>query len=511
MSKLNRFDRRAFLRSTGMTAVAGAVGGTVPLAAESGAVLQSGGRYDFDTIYSRIGTDSSKWDAQIARYGRDKIEVGMGTADQDFRIAPAITRALRERIGHENYGYLSIPASYKESIVDWNKRRYGLEIDPDTIQPRARRPRRRHQHPARLLPARAARCSCRRRATTGSTPTSGSSVASPRRALCKLVNGRYQMDFEDLERRIDHDTHAFILCNPHNPTGNVWSRSDLMTLGEICNRRRVVVLSDEIHCDFVTKGHTYTPFATLDDEAIVRNSVTFKSVSKSFNLSLMKCAYQFSTNPGYLERIEGVGQHRQAMNTLGIIAAEAAYNECEDWLDQLLEYIDGTLDSRRVVRPLERAGRGDRQAGGNLSGMARRRQAAMEAAGMRRAAAAADGKPDPGTGVPALAGGPRAHPPEPGILLRPGRRRPHADEHRHVAPTGRAGARATWRARWPPSDEPTTDVALGREVCAGIAHADDAERGGCPMRKTGYMAAGVILVCGAFLLGAAGAAAQDRA
>ncbi|MCY4509074.1 MAG: twin-arginine translocation signal domain-containing protein, partial [Acidobacteria bacterium] len=135
MSKLSRLDRRAFLRSTGMTAVAGAVGATVPLAAETGggARLQ-GGRYDFDTIYSRIGTDSSKWDPQIARYGRDKIEVGMGTADQDFRIAPPITRALRERIGHENYGSLSIPASYKESIVDWNRRRYGLEIDPDTIQ-----------------------------------------------------------------------------------------------------------------------------------------------------------------------------------------------------------------------------------------------------------------------------------------------------------------------------------------------------------------------------------------
>ena len=105
-----------------------------------------------------------------------------------------------------------------------------------------------------------------------------------------------------------------------------------------------MVLSDEIHCDFVTKGHTYTPYASLDDEAIVRNSVTYKSVSKSFNLSMMKCAYQFSTNPDYLDRIRGAGQHRGSMNTLAIIAAEAAYNECEDWLDQLLEYIDGTQD-----------------------------------------------------------------------------------------------------------------------------------------------------------------------
>ncbi|MEE2637444.1 MAG: aminotransferase class I/II-fold pyridoxal phosphate-dependent enzyme [Acidobacteriota bacterium] len=91
-------------------------------------------------------------------------------------------------------------------------------------------------------------------------------------------------------------------------------------------------------------GKPITPYATLDDEAIVRNSITYKSVSKSFNLSMMKCAYLFSTNPDYLDRIRGVGQHRQSMKTLGIIAAEAAYNECKDWLEQLLAYIDGTLD-----------------------------------------------------------------------------------------------------------------------------------------------------------------------
>ena len=104
------------------------------------------------------------------------------------------------------------------------------------------------------------------------------------------------------------------------------------------------MLADEIHCDFVGSGHNYTPYDTLDNEAIVRNSVTFKSVSKSFNLSALKCAYLFSTNADYLARIVGAGQHQQGMNTLGIIAAETAYNACEDWLDQLVEYIDGTQD-----------------------------------------------------------------------------------------------------------------------------------------------------------------------
>ena len=115
-----------------------------------------------------------------------------------------------------------------------------------------------------------------------------------------------------------------------------------MKLGEICTRRRVVVLADEIHCDFVRAGNTYTPYASLDNEEIVRNSITYKSVSKSFNLSAMRCAYMFSSNREYLDRIDGPGQLRQSLNTLAIVAAEAAYNECDDWLDQLVEYIDGT-------------------------------------------------------------------------------------------------------------------------------------------------------------------------
>ena len=115
-----------------------------------------------------------------------------------------------------------------------------------------------------------------------------------------------------------------------------------MRLGEICTRRRVVVLADEIHCDFVTAGNTYTPYASLDNEDIVHNSITYKSVSKSFNLSAMRCAYMFSSNREYLDRVDGPGQLRQSLNTLALVAAEAAYNECDDWLDQLVKYIDDT-------------------------------------------------------------------------------------------------------------------------------------------------------------------------
>lgn len=341
MARDGGLDRRSFLRHAGVTAVAGTVGAAMPAPARAVQPGQPDGRYDFDTIHNRIGTDSSKWDAQIAKYGREQIEVGMGTADQDFRIAPAITRALRERVAHQNFGYLTKPQSYLESIVDWNRRRYGLEIAPETIL---------HSdgvHPAIISTLRAF-CPPGSKILLHTPGYNGFYTdirvvgAVAEECPLRLVNGEYSMDFEDLERRIDHDTHAFVLCNPQNPTGNVWSRADLMQLGEICTRRRVVVLADEVHCDFVSRGHRYTPYATLEDEAIVRNSITFKSVSKSFNLSALKCAYLFSTNPDYLARILGAGQHQQGINTLGLIAAETAYNECEDWLDQLVAYIDGT-------------------------------------------------------------------------------------------------------------------------------------------------------------------------
>src|SRR5262245_37108104 len=273
MLQRDGLNRRAFLKNAGMTAVVSAVGTGAAVPAAGAALAPPDGRYDFDTVYSRIGTDCTKWDRQIATYGKDKIAVGMGIADMDFRSAPCITRALAERLQHENWGYLTIPTSHVESIVNWNKRRYGLEIKPEWIlhSPSV--------HPAILSTLRVFSPPGTR--VIVQSPTYNAFYTDIRQVGCrveesplKLVNGRYQMDFEDLERRIDNDTNTMILCNPQNPTGNVWSREDLMRVGEICTRRRVLVLSDEIHCDFVTKGQKYTPFASLDNDAIVMNSVT---------------------------------------------------------------------------------------------------------------------------------------------------------------------------------------------------------------------------------------------
>ena len=343
MSLKKGLNRRAFLKNAGMTALVGAAGtgSSMATGAPSVAPEPADGVFDFDTPYSRVGTNSVKWDRQIGLFGKDNIEVGMGIADMDFRAAPCIGRALAERCKHENWGYMDNTKSYIKAIVAWNQRRLGLEVDPDTIVLSG------GVHPALTAALKAF-------SPPGSkalllTPTYNgfyydltASFTVPADSPMKLVNGRYSIDFDDLESRISADTNTLVLCNPQNPTGNCWSKEELMRLGKLCLERRVVVLSDEIHCDFVMKAQKFTPFASLPDKDIVNNSVTFKAISKTFSLAAMKSAYFFSTNPDYLAKVKA--NDRASINTLGVVANEAAYNEGEAWLDQLLPYIDGNHD-----------------------------------------------------------------------------------------------------------------------------------------------------------------------
>jgi cystathionine beta-lyase len=325
-----------------MTAIAGAAGSTLARTSSAAtAPARADEVFDFDTPYNRFGTDCIKWDEQMMKFGKDNVQVGMGIADMDFKAAPCIGKALAERLQHENWGYLHMPESFIESIVNWNQRRYGLDIDPKTIVIST------GVHPALIAAIQ-----------TFSPPGSKVLLTTPsyngfytdlkfcrvtqEDSPMKVVDGKYAIDFDDFERRISHDTHVFILCNPQNPTGNCWSKEDLMRIGQICLERRVVVLSDEIHCDFMMKGQKYTPFATLPDKRIVDNSITFKAASKTFSLAAMKNAWFFSTNPDLLARVKV--NHRADISTLGVVANRAALNEGDLWLDQLLPYIDGNHD-----------------------------------------------------------------------------------------------------------------------------------------------------------------------
>jgi len=342
MSHHGRLNRRSFLRNAGLTAVFGAAGGHASLGTLAAAGASSSQtRFDFDTVYNRVGTDSVKFDRQLRLFGKGSVDIGMGIADMDFKAAPAITEALRKRLEHENWGYLDMPRDFIDGIVSWNKRRYGVDINPDQMVISG------GVHPALMS------------ALQAFTPRGGKVLMvtpvyngfysdltylqmKPEESPMKLVDGRYSIDFDDFERRISHDTNTFILCNPHNPTGNCWSAADLMRLGEICLRRRVVVLADEIHCDFVTRGHKYTPFASLPNKAVVDNSITFKAASKSFGLAAHKIAWFYSTNDDYMTRVKA--NHWIDLNTLGVVANQAAYAGGEEWLNQVVDYIDGTQD-----------------------------------------------------------------------------------------------------------------------------------------------------------------------
>lgn len=348
MLQLDGLNRRAFLRNAGLTALAGAAAGTRnPLtAAARDTELQtlSNGKFDFDTIYNRFGTDSTKFDQQIRVYGKDSVQVGMGIADIDFRAAPAITSAINARVKHENWGYLDMGKAtpqLTEAVAAWNKRRYGVTIDPSTIVLSN------GVHPALIAALKAF-------SPPGSkvllqTPTYNgfygdlrASQTLAEESPMKFVNGRFQMDFDDFERRISLDTHSFILCNPQNPTGNCWSAEDLLRIGEICLKHRVVVLADEIHCDWVSKGQKYTPFASLPNKAVVDNSLTFKAASKSFGLAAHKTAWFYSTNQQLMERAKV--HHRADLNTLGMVANLAAVTDGEEWLRQANEYVSDTHD-----------------------------------------------------------------------------------------------------------------------------------------------------------------------
>jgi cystathionine beta-lyase len=337
MSKTAGLNRRAFIRGAGMTALAGAVGtGSIEAAAAVGTPGMKGGKYDFDTVYSRIGTNSSRWDKPATLYPKGQFKYGMGVATMDFEAAPCITDAMAERCKHHNWGYTGNTDSLQEAIAGWHSKRYDLDVDPDSLVIAA------GIYPGMIAALR-----------TFSPPGSKVALLSPaypgflfhcrhtkvvaNESELVFRNGRYEIDWDDLESRMTPDTQAMIVCNPHNPTGNVWTEEELLRIGRLCLENQVIVLSDEIHSDFVRDGHKYVPFAGLPDKDVVNNSVIFNSGSKTFNLAGQKNAYYYSSNQRLIERIKL--NHFSAVNTLGNVANEAAYRDGDEWIDQLLPYI----------------------------------------------------------------------------------------------------------------------------------------------------------------------------
>lgn len=294
--------------------------------------------YDFDTVFDRHDTNSVKWDLCP---GPDVIP--MWVADMDFMTAPFIMDAVRKRVEHGIFGYTHVPDRYYEAVIDWFGRRRGWKIEKEWIR-----------YISGIVPALSVVIDA---LTEPDEKVIFQTPAYNCFFSCVENNGRtalesrliydesgdqptFRMDFEDLERKCsDPAATLFILCNPQNPAGRIWTRDELMKVGDICRRHGVSVVSDEIHCELEMPGHRYIPFASLYPED---KPVTFCSPSKSFNIAGLEIANIVTADPEKYDRImKTIQKFEQCdLNPIGVDALMAAYSpEGEEWLRQLNSYL----------------------------------------------------------------------------------------------------------------------------------------------------------------------------
>lgn len=294
-------------------------------------------KYDFDKIMPRRGTNSYKWDSTD-----DKEVLPMWVADMDFPTAPCIINALKKRVEHGIFGYTRVPEEYYDAVISWFSRRHHWK------------PRREwFIYTSGVVPALSA--VIKALTNVGDkvltlTPVYNCFFSSIRNNGCELdscalryEDNTFSIDYEDLERRAaDPKTTLMLLCNPHNPSGRVWTREELRRIGDICIRNNVVVVADEIHCELVHPGYTYTPFASVSEE-FQKHSVTCVAPSKAFNIAGLQIANIIVENDKWRQRIDKAININEVcdVNPFGVIATIAAYNEGEEWLNQLLQYIHG--------------------------------------------------------------------------------------------------------------------------------------------------------------------------
>ena len=299
-------------------------------------------RYNFDELIERRGTNSVKHDALNDIFGCDDI-IPMWVADMDFCTPPCVTETLRRRVEHPIYGYTFLSPRWKPAIIKWAQKRYSWNISEDEIG-----------FVGGIVPALAFAIECFTKPGDGVliqppvyhpydhvTRDHGRYVVTN---PLKLVEGRYYIDFEDFERKVK-ECKVFLLCHPHNPGCRVWSREELKRIAEICDANNVLVISDEIHCDMLLKGFSHIPFATVC-ECAARNSITLMAASKTFNIAGLKSSYHIILNPELRHKYS----EYLRINELDFAplfsteAVAAAYEEGEEWLTQMMEYVENNIN-----------------------------------------------------------------------------------------------------------------------------------------------------------------------
>ncbi|WP_034691338.1 MalY/PatB family protein [Acidovorax sp. MR-S7] len=300
--------------------------------------------FSFDEIVDRRDSNSLKWNAAKVLLTSSQAEatpLPMWLADMDFKAPPPVLDALTDAVEHGVFGYpTGATKSYLEAVTRWQHTRFGWDVDPEWVLPVS--------GVITALKTIIQACSAPGDSVLIQPPVyvhfhndvliNGRHLA---RAPLKFDGKRYEFDAAAFKAAVREDTKLFILSNPHNPTGNVWTADELRTMGEICFEHGVLVISDEIHQDFVLNPEKrHIPFASLGPQ-FASNSITCASASKTFNLAGLQCANMFIPNPRLRSEI-GRQIDRNLMNkvnVLGMVATEAAYAQGESWLEALLAYV----------------------------------------------------------------------------------------------------------------------------------------------------------------------------
>ena len=298
--------------------------------------------YDFDEMIRRNGLSTMKWEAEIQRTGYEDL-LCFGTADMDFSSPEPVLQAVRQIADAGHLGYPYPPEAYYDSIRCWLERIGGWRVDV------------RKASSVNVGIYTAVWCVLDALTRPGDEVIIQTPVHfcfrqmlldNDRVPVCNplvLRDGRYEMNFEALERCFTENTRLFWLCNPHNPVGRAWTREELGRLGEICERHDVMILSDDVYCGLVYPGYRYTPMASLSKE-LSRRTITCYSPSKIYNTTGIKFSFVIAENPEILERYNRSLRKLDltyGMNLFGIQTAIAAFDRCDGWVEALMEYIAG--------------------------------------------------------------------------------------------------------------------------------------------------------------------------
>ncbi|WP_445490828.1 MalY/PatB family protein [Niallia sp. 03133] len=292
----------------------------------------------FDKVIDRSNSASFKWGYNKFVFGTDDI-LPMWVADMDFQPPAEVADEMKKRLDHGIYGYTYIPNSASDAMINWFMNRHNWKIDQSSIV-----------YHSGVVPA----ISTAIQAFTepGDYVMLQSPVYAPffemieknervvLNSPLKLVNNRYEMDFEDLEKKLQKGVKLFVLCSPHNPGGRVWTKEELQRVGDLCLQYNCLILSDEIHADHVYKPNVHHPLSALDKkyEEIV---LTCVAPSKTFNIAGLQASACIIPTEELKSRYENFQRRTgfHTLNTFGIIAMEAAYRYGESWLEELLSYL----------------------------------------------------------------------------------------------------------------------------------------------------------------------------